>query len=63
MPEEDILGRMKELVEQEHQLRAKAESGELDPETARAKLADIETQLDQCSDLLNHRGGEPKPQD
>jgi hypothetical protein len=53
--EQDVLGRIKDLVGQEHQLRAKAESGELDPGDERARLADLEVMLDQCWDLLRQR--------
>lgn len=55
MTEQDVLGRIKELVGQEHALRAKAASGELDPEAERARLADLEVMLDQCWDLLRQR--------
>lgn len=65
MTEQDILAHIQDLVKQEHQLRSKATSGELDPETERAKLADLEVMLDQCWDLLRQRrarieqGGNP----
>jgi hypothetical protein len=55
MTEQDILARIKDLVGREHQLRAKAEAGELDPATERAQLADLEVMLDQCWDLLRQR--------
>jgi hypothetical protein len=55
MTEQDILARIKDLVNQEHQLRAKAETGQLDRETERARLADLEVMLDQCWDLLRQR--------
>ncbi|WP_067703577.1 DUF2630 family protein [Nocardia jejuensis] len=55
MSEQDILGRIKSLVDREHELRSKTTSGELDPETERRQLADLEVQLDQCWDLLRQR--------
>ncbi|MBF6172696.1 DUF2630 family protein [Nocardia blacklockiae] len=55
MTDQDILSRIKDLVDREHQLRSKAESGALDPEQERAQLADLEVMLDQCWDLLRQR--------
>ncbi|GAA4488898.1 DUF2630 family protein [Rhodococcus olei] len=55
MSEQDILTRIRELVEAEHELRAKTESGQLDPDTERARLASVEQTLDQCWDLLRQR--------
>ncbi|AVH22142.1 DUF2630 family protein [Nocardia cyriacigeorgica] len=55
MTEQDILGRIKELVEQEHKLRSQATSGELDPKSERQRLAELEVMLDQCWDLLRQR--------
>ncbi|ONM48412.1 DUF2630 family protein [Nocardia donostiensis] len=64
MTEQDILGRIKELVEQEHDLRSRAVRGDLDPKTERQQLAEMEVMLDQCWDLLRQRrarmdAGEP----
>jgi hypothetical protein len=47
-PDSDVLGQIKQLVEEEHQLR---EDGEADPDRIRR----IEEQLDQCWDLLRQR--------
>lgn len=55
MTERDILAHIQDLVKQEHQLRSKTTSGDLDPEAERAKLADLEVMLDQCWDLLRQR--------
>ncbi|WP_067816358.1 DUF2630 family protein [Nocardia inohanensis] len=55
MSDQDILARIKDLVDREHELRSKTTSGKLDPETERAQLADLEVQLDQCWDLLRQR--------
>ena len=62
MDDQDILGRVSRLVEQEHQLR----SGPVDAQT-RQELTSIEEQLDQCWDLLRQRQarrefGEPEDQ-
>jgi Protein of unknown function (DUF2630) len=51
MDERDLLSRIHALVDEEHQLR---ENGEHTDEQ-RARMADLETQLDQCWDLLRQR--------
>ena len=51
MDEKDLLGRIHALVNEEHQLR---ENGDHTDEQ-RARLGDLETQLDQCWDLLRQR--------
>jgi len=48
MADQDILSRIHELVEEEHQLRNGADS---DPD----RLRRLEEQLDQCWDLLRQR--------
>ncbi|WP_054816276.1 DUF2630 family protein [Nocardia arizonensis] len=55
MTEQDILARIKQLVDDEHALRSKATSGEVDPVTERQRLAELEVMLDQCWDLLRQR--------
>ncbi|WP_153346879.1 DUF2630 family protein [Nocardia aurantia] len=55
MTEQDVLARIQDLVAQEHALRTKAGSGQLDPEQERARLAELEVALDQCWDLLRQR--------
>lgn len=55
MTEQDVLARIQDLVAQEHALRTKAESGQLDPEQERARLAELEVALDRCWDLLRQR--------
>ncbi|WP_194815961.1 DUF2630 family protein [Nocardia sp. XZ_19_385] len=65
MTEQDVLARIKQLVDAEHELRAKAAAHEVDPVTERKQLAELEVLLDQCWDLLRHRraridaGGSP----
>ena len=48
MTEKDILARVNELVDREHQLRAKTETGELDAAEERRELKAVEEALDQC---------------
>jgi hypothetical protein len=55
MTEQDILARIKNLVDREHELRSKATAGEVDPVTERQQLAELEVMLDQAWDLLRHR--------
>jgi hypothetical protein len=49
-----IFSRIGELVDQEKQLRTQHQGTRLDEEERRS-LAQIETELDQCWDLLNQR--------
>ncbi len=51
MDEKDILNRIHALVDEEHKLR---ESGE-HTEDQRARMQQLEVQLDQCWDLLRQR--------
>jgi hypothetical protein len=51
MDEKDLLSRIHSLVDEEHQLR---ESGEHTDEQ-RARIGELEAQLDQCWDLLRQR--------
>ncbi|MBJ8344118.1 DUF2630 family protein [Antrihabitans sp. YC2-6] len=55
MTERDLLAQIKDLVDSEHELRAKTAAGELDPESEQRQLAQLETLLDQCWDLLRQR--------
>lgn len=55
MTDKDLLARITELVDREHQLRSRATKGDLAPGDERAQLADLEVQLDQCWDLLRQR--------
>ncbi|HZD22064.1 MAG TPA: DUF2630 family protein [Acidimicrobiia bacterium] len=50
----NILSHIGELVDEEHQLRRRHEGTKLDEEEL-ARLKEIETELDQCWDLLNQR--------
>jgi hypothetical protein len=55
MNEHDILDRVRTLVDQEHDLRARTGAGELDSTEERARLQTLEESLDQCWDLLRQR--------
>ncbi len=54
MDDREVLGRIGELVEEEHRLERQATAGGLDEE-AQDRLRDLEVQLDQCWDLLRQR--------
>lgn len=55
MSEHEILGTVRTLVDQEHQLRAKRLAGEIDSQQEHAELQSLEEALDQCWDLLRQR--------
>ncbi|HKU30004.1 MULTISPECIES: DUF2630 family protein [Arthrobacter] len=57
MDEQGILQRIKSLVDEERELREKAESAPPGPDHApnRARLERLEQDLDQCWDLLRQR--------
>jgi hypothetical protein len=65
MDDRDVLGRISELVDEEHRLRQRRQAGELSTEDERARLRVVEESLDQCWDLLRRRraareqGGDP----
>ncbi|MBI3213355.1 MAG: DUF2630 family protein [Mycobacterium sp.] len=67
MPEDsETLTRIHTLVAQEKDLRAKLQHHEIDETEQHARLRAIETELDQCWDLLRQRralretGGDPR---
>ena len=55
MDQHEILQQVEALVDQEHELRARAQRGELDPAQEQAQLQRVEEALDQCWDLLRQR--------
>ena len=55
MTEHDILGQVRSLVDQEHELRGKRASGEISSQEEHAQLQTLEEALDQCWDLLRQR--------
>jgi hypothetical protein len=54
MEDSEILGRIRDLVSEEHELRGRAAGTGLDDEAAR-RLRAVEESLDQCWDLLRQR--------
>jgi hypothetical protein len=55
MDDKDILGRIDELIETEHDLRGRLAVGELSSDQEQQQLRAVEEQLDQCWDLLRQR--------
>ncbi|HLL68670.1 MAG TPA: DUF2630 family protein [Micromonosporaceae bacterium] len=55
MSDENVLGRISELVEEEHRLRGQLSAGEISADEEHAKLRKLEEALDQCWDLLRRR--------
>ncbi len=50
-----ILGRIEELVDEEHRLRTAVQQGTLPSDEESARLRQVEIALDQCWDLLRRR--------
>ena len=55
MEDNEILGRVHRLVEEEHGLRESMARGDIDGAEERQRLEDLEAELDQCWDLLRRR--------
>jgi fucose permease len=55
MDDKEILGRISELIETEHELRSQLAAGQLSSEQERERLRSAEEALDQCWDLLRQR--------
>lgn len=55
MDDKSVLGRIHELVDEEHQLRQQLGRGEISSDEEHARLKDLEVSLDQCWDLLRRR--------
>ena len=53
--DEDVLSRIKALVEEEHDLRGRREREEMSGPEEAERLRRLEVQLDQCWDLLRQR--------
>jgi chromosome condensin MukBEF complex kleisin-like MukF subunit len=53
--ERQILGRISAMIDDERTLREARAAGTLDPETEHERLTQLETELDQCWDLLRQR--------
>ena len=55
MDDKEIMANISDLIETEHQLRAKVSAGELSSDEERERLRSAEEALDQCWDLLRQR--------
>jgi hypothetical protein len=55
MNDTDIMARISELIDTEHELRGQLSRGELSSEQERERLRSAEEALDQCWDLLRQR--------
>ncbi len=55
MDDKEILERINELIETEHELRGQLAEGQLSSEQERERLRSAEEALDQCWDLLRQR--------
>lgn len=55
MDDRTILGRITELVDEEHRLRGHAQQVEGSTDEDRTRLRELEESLDQCWDLLRRR--------
>ena len=55
MDDKEIMGRISELIDSEHQLRSQLAQGELTSEQEKERLRSTEEALDQCWDLLRQR--------
>jgi len=55
MDDTSILGRIHDLVEEEHKLRSRVQAGELSTDDEHSRLRAVEESLDQCWDLLRRR--------
>ena len=55
MDDSDILARIREMVEAEHQLRREMQEDSGEVSDAAQQLHDLEESLDQCWDLLRQR--------
>jgi hypothetical protein len=55
MDDKDIMARITNLIDTEHELRGQLSRGELSSEQERERLRSAEEALDQCWDLLRQR--------
>lgn len=55
MKDEEILGQIRQLVDEEHSLRARLAAGEVTSEEERARIQSLEQSLDRCWDQLRQR--------
>jgi hypothetical protein len=55
MDDKTVLGRISDLVDEEHQLRRQLSEGKISSDEEHTRLKDLEESLDQCWDLLRRR--------
>jgi hypothetical protein len=55
MDDNNVLGRINGLVDEEHALRQQLSQGKISSDEEHARLKDLEVALDQCWDLLRRR--------
>ena len=55
MDDNNVLGRIHGLVDEEHKLRQQVSKGEISSQEEHARLKELEEALDQCWDLLRRR--------
>lgn len=55
MEDNEILGRVHRLVDEEHGLRERMARGDIDGAEERQRLEELESELDRCWDLLRRR--------
>jgi hypothetical protein len=55
MDDKTVLGRISELVDEEHELRRQLSAGAISSDEEHSRLKDLEDSLDQCWDLLRRR--------
>jgi hypothetical protein len=55
MDDNDVMGRISGLVDEEHKLRQQLGRGEISSSEEHARLQELEVALDQCWDLLRRR--------
>jgi hypothetical protein len=55
MDDREILSQIRQLVDDEHELRERLQRGDIDSHEERTRLSQLERSLDQCWDLLRQR--------
>ncbi|MCT9932999.1 DUF2630 family protein [Planotetraspora sp. A-T 1434] len=55
MKDNEILGQINELIDEEHALRERLAAGEVTSEEEHARIKTLEEDLDRCWDLLRQR--------
>ncbi|MFC4529469.1 DUF2630 family protein [Sphaerisporangium dianthi] len=55
MQDGEILAKIKDLISEEHDLRARVTTGEVSTDDEHGRVRELEQELDQCWDLLRQR--------